>query len=137
MSDEPYTIDSIITITPIGKLFNEENSALQNTFLDSVNAQVLQSGEMIGNFVIKDQIRSGQSNFNVGIGWWLGLVLGIAKFSIGNPLTNYLLWDGVSLKMKGSIEVGTGAVINNSVYTFADLPANPMVVGFYSPSANA
>lgn len=136
MNNERYTIDSIITISPVDRALNDPDGA-QNIFLDSVNAQVVKSGEMIGNFVIKDQIRSGQTDYNTGIGWWLGLILGIAKFSIGNPATNYLLWDGTSLQMKGSIEVGTGAVINNSVYLFANLPAVPTVVGFYSPSANA
>lgn len=135
--DKKYTIDAVITVSPIERALNEPNVELQSTFENGIKPQTLSSGEMIGNFVIQDQIRSGQTDYNTGVGWWLGLVLGIAKFSIGNPATNYLLWDGTSLQMKGSIEVGSNAVINNSVYLFDDLPANPASVGFNSPAAVA
>jgi len=55
---------------------------------------------------------------------------------VGNS-TNYLEWDGTYLRLKGSFDVGTGGVINNSSYTVANLPAQPTIVGFNNPSANS
>lgn len=46
-------------------------------------------------------IRSGQTDYNTGTGWWLGNVSGTPKFSIGNPATYYMTWDGTSLTVKG------------------------------------
>jgi len=50
---------------------------------------------------------------------------------------NYINWDGDNLRVKGSFDVGTGGVINNAVYTVANLPAQPTTVGFNNPSANS
>jgi hypothetical protein len=41
-------------------------------------------------------IRSGQTDFNTGIGFFLGWSGGVPKFSIGNPNGFYLTWDGTS-----------------------------------------
>lgn len=48
---------------------------------------------------------------------------------------NYLHWDGSFLRLKGSLSVGESGVINNSVYTVANLPVPATVVGFNPPSA--
>lgn len=82
-------------------------------------------------------IRSGQTAYHTGIGWFLGYDGGVSKLSIGDPATNYLNWDGTYLRLKGSFDVGTGGIINNSVYTVANLPAQPTAVGFNVPSANS
>lgn len=50
---------------------------------------------------------------------------------------NYINWDGTYLRLKGSFDVGTGGVVNNSVYTVANLPAQPTTVGFNNPSSNS
>jgi hypothetical protein len=42
-------------------------------------------------------IRSGQTAYNTGVGWWLGDVAGTPKFSIGNPAGVRMLWDGTDL----------------------------------------
>lgn len=42
-------------------------------------------------------IRSGQSGFNTGNGFWLGNDGGTAKFSIGNSSGNLMYWDGTNL----------------------------------------
>lgn len=42
-------------------------------------------------------LSSGQSNFNTGTGYWLGLTGGVPKFSIGNPSGPRMTWDGSDL----------------------------------------
>jgi hypothetical protein len=79
-------------------------------------------------------IRSGQTAFNTGTGWFLGNSGGDAKFSIGST-TNYLTWDGTHIVLKGSFDVGTGGLINNSSYVVASLPVPPTSIGFNVPSA--
>ena len=129
------TIDQLLPSGPMDRALGEVNAELQNIFENAISAQVLNSGELISNLLIKNQIRSGQTDYNTGVGWWLGLVEEVAKFSIGNPSTNYLLWDGVSLQMKGSLSVGNNAVINFASYTVANLPVTPTSQGFNVPSA--
>jgi len=79
-------------------------------------------------------LRGGQTDFATGTGFFLGYS-GDYKFSIGKS-TNYLQWDGTYLKIKGSFDVGTGGLINNSSYTVANLPVVSASVGFNSPSGN-
>lgn len=50
-------------------------------------------------------IRSGQTNYNTGTGWWVGSNNGVAKLSIGNPASNYLTWDGSTLTISGTERV--------------------------------
>lgn len=57
----------------------------------------------------------GQHGYNVGIGWWLGTDKGIPKLSIGNPNGNNLTWDGDTLSVFGTFNIGgTVITINNT-----------------------
>jgi hypothetical protein len=47
-------------------------------------------------------VRSGQTDYNTGTGFFLGRSGGATKFSIGNPATYYLTWDGSTLTVKGT-----------------------------------
>ena len=44
-------------------------------------------------------IKSGQTDFNTGTGFWLGLASGTPKFSIGNPSGENMVWDGAHLTL--------------------------------------
>lgn len=59
----------------------------------------------LGSAVISTtgSLRSGQTAYNTGIGFWLGLVSGTPKFSIGNPSGDFLTWDGSNLSASGFI----------------------------------
>lgn len=61
-------------------------------------------------------IRSGQTAYNTGTGFWLGRVSGNGRFSIGNSTTNYMSWDSTNgLKLVGSnIVNGSGTVLLNT-----------------------
>jgi hypothetical protein len=57
-------------------------------------------------------IKGGQTAYDTGSGFWLGYTGAKYKFSIGDGGSNSLTWDGTTLRVKGSLEVGT--------YTAAD-----------------
>ena len=58
-------------------------------------------------------IRSGQTGYGVGTGFWLGNDSGTNKFSIGSS-TRYLKWDGSSLTIRGiaTFESGSTGFLN-------------------------
>lgn len=97
----------------------------------TANVRILVDGTAYFNA----SIRGGQTDYNTGTGYFLGLSGGDYKFSIGSAAGNYMTWDGTYLKLKGSFDVGSGGLINNSSYTVANLPIAPTSVGFNPPSA--
>jgi hypothetical protein len=104
-----------------------------NQLLENANVKILIDGS--ATFVAN--IKGGQTDYDTGIGYFLGLSGGDYKFSIGSHIANFLTWDGTFLRMKGSFEVGLGGLINNSVYTVANLPVFPRespLVGFAVPN---
>jgi hypothetical protein len=87
-----------------------------------------------GTAVFNASVRGGQTDYATGTGYFLGLSGGDYKFSIGSD-SNYMRWNGEYLILKGSFDVGSNGIINNSVYTVANLPVSPTVVGFNNPSS--
>lgn len=79
-------------------------------------------------------IRSGQTAFDVGTGFWLGNVAGTPKFSIGVSGGDSFAWDGTSVRLTGALMATT--VLNTYSYTTANLPQPPTVVGFSGPTGN-
>src|SRR3990167_2893002 len=55
-------------------------------------------------------LRSGQTNYDSGTGFWLGNDDGTAKFSIGNSAGNKLTWNGSTLAITGTITATTGTI---------------------------
>lgn len=102
-----------------------------NQLLANANVKILTDGTATFNA----SVRGGQTDFNTGTGYFLGLSGGDYKFSIGSPASNYMTWDGTFLKLKGSFDVGVGGLINNASYTVANLPVAPTSIGFNVPSA--
>ena len=51
-------------------------------------------------------VKSGQSAFDTGTGFWLGIDSGTAKFSIGDPAGDRLTWDGDTLVVSGRLKIG-------------------------------
>lgn len=79
-------------------------------------------------------IRSGQTDFNVGTGFWLGNVAGTPKFSIGSQSGNQMYWNGTDLIVTGNFTASS--VIQTYSYLTANLPLPPTSAGFNNPSAN-
>jgi hypothetical protein len=55
-------------------------------------------------------IKVGQSNYNVGTGFWLGLDGGVPKLSLGVSSGDKLTWDGDSLDITGNLTATTGTI---------------------------
>jgi hypothetical protein len=59
-------------------------------------------------------IRGGQTDYNAGIGFFLGYSGTKHKFSIGNSVGNKLTWDGENLTVTGAINATSGT-FNNTI----------------------
>ena len=51
-------------------------------------------------------IRSGQTAYNTGTGFYLGNDSGTPKFSIGNSTGDTVTWDGTTLTIAGKLSSG-------------------------------
>lgn len=86
----------------------------------SANLGTITAGSISGTSVTVDSsgyIRSGQTAFNTGTGFWMGQVSGVPKFSIGNPTGNYMLWDGTNLVIKTGAAIGVTYTDDSTVIT--------------------
>lgn len=71
-------------------------------------------------------IRSGQTAFNTGTGFWIGNDSSVPKFSIGNPSGNYLAWDGTNLIIKtAGTNVTLTGVQNGGSFSDEGLGSSP------------
>lgn len=63
-------------------------------------------------------IRSGQTAYDTGVGFWLGNDSGTPKFSIGDSAADKLLWTGTALAITGDITGSdiTGGTITGSTF---------------------
>lgn len=78
-----------------------------------VSVDKLLSGQFsFGEFVVNEngRIRSGQTYFDNGIGWWIGDEDNVKKFSIGDSSGNKMTWDGATLTVVGSVTATTGSI---------------------------
>lgn len=55
-------------------------------------------------------LRSGQTAYDTGTGFWLGSTGGTPKFSIGNSAGNKMTWDGATLSLSGTLSAPTGTL---------------------------
>jgi hypothetical protein len=53
--------------------------------------------------IVGSTIRAGQTAYNTGTGYWIGVDSGTPKFSIGNGSTEALMWDGTTLTVRGTL----------------------------------
>lgn len=52
--------------------------------------------------------RDGQTDYDTGTGFWIGLHNGVPKLSIGNSAGNKVTWDGTDLSIVGDLVLGSG-----------------------------
>lgn len=67
-------------------------------------------------------IRSGQTAYDTGTGWWIGNVTGTPKLSIGISTGNKITWDGTNLKVIGYLQ----AVAGDSLLVSANTERNTL-----------
>jgi hypothetical protein len=101
-------------------------------FGSSVNAvSITSAGLSVGN---TGAIEGGQTAYNTGVGFWMGYQSGVYGFSIGNPATNYLTWDGVNLNMLGGVSPNE-VIMNSTGLTVGAAGARSVVLGTYAGNA--
>ncbi len=95
-----------IAMTPQG-LIGYNASGTLTFFINGTNGDAYFAGQLAaayGSFgavtiASGGSISSGQSAFNTGTGFWLGLTGGVPKFSIGTAGGARLTWDGTTLSI--------------------------------------
>jgi hypothetical protein len=137
--------------TPVIPFQVEGNNVyINNAFIKELTADKITAGEinvpltLSGSIVVPagGYLRSGQTGYNTGTGWWLGHVSGNPRFSIGNSEGNRLTWDGTSLHIVGSITL-TAPIPNSDVSGLGTLATansanwQTQVTGTGKPADNA
>lgn len=98
------------------------------TNLAAINADI---GSIVAGDITLDTdgyIRGGQTAFNTGSGFYLGYDSGDYVFSIGDSGSNFLTWDGATLRVKGEVIIG-GWLASETLIT--DLPTEGEAVAVY------
>jgi hypothetical protein len=103
---EPWEPVVPIRSSPGGIVPRDMNDRQWDSFIGNLQAQFY---------------REGQTSYDDGTGFWIGLDGGVPKFSIGDSDGNKLTWDGSELAISGSIDLA------NTTQTFA-----PTWTGFSS-----
>lgn len=67
-------------------------------------------------------IKSGQTAYDTGAGFWLGLESATSKFSIGNSGGSKLTWDGSTFTVQGKLIASTASVIDGSYVNVGIIP---------------
>lgn len=73
-------------------------------------------------------IKSGQTSFNSGTGFFLGNDAGTPKFSIGNSSGTRMTWDGTTLSIQGQLNVinaGTISIVSSGKESTSTSGDNP------------
>lgn len=70
-------------------------SAANGTFAGNLSA----SSGTLGNLEVLGHVRSGQTAWSTGTGFWLGMDSGVPKFSVGTA-SEYMRWTGSALELK-------------------------------------
>ena len=92
------------------------------TFADAPFSVDFQGNAVINSITLGagTTIRAGQTNYNTGTGYWMGLVSGTPKFSIGNGSTKYITWDGSALSIRGTLnadDIVAGTITGRTLQT--------------------
>lgn len=100
-----------------GVWFGDDNGTIKFSVGNSAGNKVTWNGTdltIAGNLVLgsANHVRSGQTAYDTGTGFWLGNDGGTPKVSIGNSAGNKLTWNGSSLSITGSLS------FTNAVQTF-------------------
>lgn len=87
-----------------------ESTASQITDLDlggELIEYVYVSSLLAGEISVDQHIRGGQTAYDTGTGFWLGLDGTTAKFSLGDSAGDHVTWDGSTLSIVGTLSVGS------------------------------
>lgn len=105
-----------------------QNIDASSIVANSITANELSTSITYAGAIIIDTsglIRSGQTNYNTGTGWWIGNDAGTPKFSIGDgTAANSLTWDGSTLTV-GGLDITTAINRLNTLFTRSAFVGGP------------
>ena len=96
------TSDAIIAGAITAAKISVSDIASINADLGAITAGTIVLGS--GGYV-----RSGQTAYDTGTGWYIGNDSGTPKFSIGNSSGDKLTWDGSTMNVDGTVNITTSA----------------------------
>jgi|APSaa5957512622_1039677.scaffolds.fasta_scaffold02537_7 hypothetical protein len=112
------------------------------TYIRTSESEIILSNAGTITLGTTGHIKGGQTAYNTGSGFFLGHSSGNYKFSIGDPDTNNLTWDGTDLTLVGDVTIGSddaiflanssGISLGNAEFTNAPFSVN--LVGEMSAS---
>ena len=106
-----YIANGSITTAKIG------NAQITNAKINTITASKLTSGTITGQEItvgVGGNIKSGQTAYNTGTGWWIGKgVDGYSRFSVGNPTGAGFDWseETGAMKFRGIMDLRSGSTI--------------------------
>ena len=132
-------VDKFFIVTPPGgpggpsQIFAADATGvyIDTAFIRDLTVDVLRAGtidipiQLTGSITIPNTgfIRSGQLNYDSGVGWWLGHTGGTPKFSIGNSAGQKLTYANGVLTVRGRIVSEAGSDVDYSDVTGTKPPA--------------
>lgn len=87
-ADSPDVTDQV-PLSVINQYIPEKSIGLEKTTIDT--------------FTVNQHIKGGATGYDSGVGWWLGMDGGTAKFFIGDSSGSKITWDGTTLSISGSL----------------------------------
>ena len=91
---------------------NIANLAVTNAKINDASIDKLTAGTLTveAAFGTGGVIKSGQTAYDTGTGFWIEHNTGTPRFSIGNSAANKLIWDGITLAVTGTITTTAGTI---------------------------
>ena len=87
----------------IGSAYIQQASII-NAHINDLSADKINAGSINITWA-GGSLRSGQTAYDTGIGFWIGNVSGTPKLSIGNSVGQKILWDGTSVSVVGTLDI--------------------------------
>lgn len=126
---KPFTIGTvngapsvIMTSAIIG------DATIGSAAISDLTADKIRTGSITSQTITLNDdgvLRSGQTAYNTGDGFWFGKVGAVTKFSLGNSLGHHLRWDGSELVINGKLSAGMVTADTLAVGRGSNLVYNP------------
>ncbi|MFN2228264.1 MAG: hypothetical protein ACK2VA_00710, partial [Anaerolineae bacterium] len=115
------------------------NIPAAGVILDELNALTAWTGDLIvdGELEIATDgyLRSGQTGYNTGTGFWMEYNAGTPRLSLGAAAGNRVTWDGSTLTIVGTVTAEAGSLGTLSVTGTLTLSGSGKLITAASPAA--
>lgn len=103
--------------------------------VDSLSSIIADLGAITAGTITLDtsgHIKGGQTDYDTGIGFFLGRSGGAHKWSIGDSSGDKMTWSGARLYLRGDFEIAS--ILNFPSYTVTNLPVVAVSNGPHAPT---